>query len=73
MRGELAEGQERGGLQPSLFRLYQTVMSRRQVVKCLLIRKAHSLRTQSACITNSYDVDLRHLHPASGANPHHPH
>jgi hypothetical protein len=50
MRGELAEGQERGGLQPSLFRLYQTVMNRRQVVKCLLILKAHSLRLHSQVV-----------------------
>lgn len=51
MKGELAKGQERGGLQPSLIRLYQTLMNRRQAVKCLPIRNALAplaLRTRMA-------------------------
>ena len=47
MKVELAKGQERGGVEPALFRLHQTVMNRRQAVKRLLIRNAHAFRLHS--------------------------
>lgn len=47
MKVVLAKGQERGGVEPALFRLHQTVMNRRQAVKRLLIQRAQADRLHS--------------------------